>query len=86
MWAYILENMTETQYRNNQPVFCLINEFEIDDEHVFIDRDDRSERTELEELFEMLSNGDRLIVRSVTDFADTLVELTEVKRQRHHFV
>ena len=81
MWAYILENMTETQYRNNQPVFCLVNEFEIDDEHVFIDRDDRSERIELNELIDKLSSGERLIVRSVTDFADTLVELTEVFQQ-----
>lgn len=78
MWAYILENMTKTSYRNNQVVFRLINEFEIDDEHVFIDRDDSSERLELDELLEKISGGERLIVRSVTDFTDSLVELTEV--------
>lgn len=78
MWVYILENKTQTQFRSNQTVFRLINEFEIDEEHIFIDGDDSFERPELDELIDKISGGERLIVRSVTDFADSLVELTDV--------
>ena len=76
IWAYILENQGIQDSRSNQPVFLLINELGIADDNMVFDDD--TDRPELDWLLSELSAGDRLIVRSVEDMADTIEELTDI--------
>lgn len=76
IWAYILENQGVQDSRSNQPVFLLINELGIADDYIVFD--DATARPELNGLLSELNAGDRLIVRSVEDMADTLEEVTAV--------
>ena len=75
-WAYILENQGVEDLRSNQPVFLLINEMGIADDYIVFDDD--TARPELDGLLSELSAGDRLIVRSVEDMADTIEDLTDI--------
>ena len=75
IWAYILENQGVEDLRSNQPVFLLINELGIPDDYIVFDED--IARPELNRLLSELSAGDRLIVRSVEDIADTVEGLTD---------
>ena len=76
IWAYVLENQGVEDLRSNQPVFLLINELGIADDYIVFD--DNTARPELDRLLSELSVGDRLIVRSVEDMADTMENLTDI--------
>lgn len=76
IWAYVLENQGIQDSRSNQPVFLLINELDIADDYIVLDED--TARPELNRMLSELNTGDRLIVRSVEDIADTIEELTGV--------
>ena len=76
IWAYILENQGAEDLRSNQPVFLLINELGISDDYIVFDDD--IARPELNGLLSELSAGDRLIVRSVEDMADTVEGITDI--------
>lgn len=76
IWAYVLENQGAEDLRSNQPVFLLINELGISDDCIVFDDD--TARPELDWLLSELSAGDRLIVRSVEDLANTLEAVTAV--------
>ena len=76
IWAYVLENQGVEDLRSNQPVFLLINELGIADDYIVFD--DNTARPELDGLLSELSVGDRLIVRSVEDMADTMENLTDI--------
>lgn len=76
IWVYVLESMGEQELRSNQPVFLLVKEFEVEDEYLFFDN--TSERPELEKLIDCIDNGDKLIIRSVEDMADSLSDLVSV--------
>lgn len=76
IWAYVLENQGVQDLRSNQPVFLLINELGISDDYIVFDDD--TTRPELNGLLSELNAGDRLIVRSVEDMADTMTELQTV--------
>ena len=76
IWAYVLENQGVEDLRSNQPIFLLINELNISEDHIAFDSD--TARPELSWLLAELSAGDRLIVRSVEDMADTLTDLQMV--------
>lgn len=76
IWAYILESMSKQDLRSNQPAFLLIKEFELEDKYLFFDN--TSERHELEKLLDCMGIGDKLIIRSVEDIADSLSELASV--------
>ena len=75
-WVYILENQGIEDLRSNQPVFHLINELDISDDYIAFDDD--TARSELDGLRAKLNAGDRLIVRSVEDLADTIEDLTDI--------
>ena len=76
IWANVLENQGVEDLRSNQPVFLLINELGIADDYIVFD--DNTARPELDRLLSELSVGDRLIVRSVEDMADTTENLTDI--------
>lgn len=75
LWAYILEVGKDESSRTNAPVFQLIKELEIEDANCFFDIDGTGSRPELKDLLEQIQHGDRLIVRSAVDLADTIEEL-----------
>lgn len=76
IWAYVLENMGPTDFRNNQNVFLLIKDLEISENNQYFDSN--LERLELFKLIEVLQSEDRLAIRSVLDLADTLSGLISV--------
>lgn len=76
IWAYILENQGVEDLRSNQSVFLLINELGISDDYIVFD--DNTTRPELNGLLSELNAGDRLIVRSIEDMADTVEGITDI--------
>ncbi len=78
LWAYVLENVENKDFRNNQPLFLLIKDLEIEDDRIFIDNDADKSRPELKKLLEVLQSGDRLAIRSVQDLSDNLADLISV--------
>lgn len=76
IWAYILENMGVEDLRSNQSVFLLIKDLEIEDRYLFFDNS--LERPELEKLLSCMAVGDKLIIRSVEDIADSLSDLANI--------
>ncbi len=76
--AYVLENVENKDFRNNQPLFLLIKDLEVEDNRIYIDSDTDKSRPELENLLQVLQSGDRLAIRSVQDLADTLSDLISV--------
>ena len=76
IWAYVLENQGVEDLRSNQPIFLLINELNISEDYIAFDSD--TARPELSWLLAELNAGDRLIVRSVEDMADTMTDLQTV--------
>ena len=74
-YAYVLENVEMKEQRNNQPLFLLIEQLEVEDKNLYIDGDTSSKRLELKKLLEEIQPTSRLIVRSVVDFSDTLIGL-----------
>lgn len=75
VWAYVMENGNGVEKHSNQPVFQLIQKMELADEQLVFDQDNR---TEFCKLLESLSVGDKLIIRSVADLADDLMNLITV--------
>ena len=74
LYAYILENSDNEEKRNNQSLFQLIEQMEIEDNNLFFDMDGE-ERTELLKLYKLLQPEDRLVIRSVLDIADSIEDL-----------
>ena len=71
-----MENGNGVEKHSNQPVFQLIQKMELADEQLVFDQDNN--RTEFCKLLESLSVGDKLIIRSVADLADDLMNLITV--------
>lgn len=78
VYAYVFENIVFTEKRDNQQLFLLIKDFEIEDDNLFIDKDSDTSRPELKQLIEVIKPQSRLAIRSVTDLADTFLELKSV--------
>ena len=76
--AYVLENIENKDFRNNQPLFLLIKDLEIEDDNIFIDSDTDKSRPELQNLLGVIKPGDRLAIRSVQDLSDILSDLIGV--------
>lgn len=76
VWAYVMENGNGVEKHDNTPVFQLIQKMELADEQLVFDQDNN--RTEFCKLLESLSVGDKLIIRSVADLADDLMNLITV--------
>ena len=76
VWAYIMENGDGVENHNNTSVFQLIQKLELTDDQLVFDQDNN--RTEFCKLLESLSVGDKLIIRSVADLADDLMNLINV--------
>ena len=74
LYAYILENSDNEEKRNNQSLFQLIEQMEIEDNNLFFDMDGE-EKTELLKLYKLLKPEDRLVIRSVLDIADSIEDL-----------
>lgn len=74
--AYFLENQGVLDMRSNTPVFKQILKLKIKDCDIFSDLE--LSRPELHTALDILQKGDRLIVRSIQDLADTEKNLLEV--------
>jgi len=74
-FAYFIENTTDSNI-DNSGLFRRITDLEIDENEIYIDEEDCKE--ELENLLDVLENGDRLVVRSVIDLAEEAKDLLEV--------
>lgn len=72
-YAYFLE-IQKYEDRNNQKVFQIINDLELPEEQVFAD-DNPDDRPELENLIDILEEGDLLIIRSVKDITKDITPL-----------
>ena len=75
-YAYVLENTTKEDKRDNSPLFNLINDLDLDEEQLCFDID--SKRVGLIPFLNKLSSGDKLLVRSVEDLSDTIENLIEI--------
>ena len=75
VWAYVIENTFEINFQSNQEIFKLINEIGIADENCFFDMGGDTKRPELKSLLEQIPSSDTLIIRSITDIADTTEDL-----------
>ena len=73
-YAYFIENVG-IDNRDNTRLFNRIRELYIDENEVYLDTEDSKE--ELEKLLNELDYQDRLVVRSVTDLADTAKSLLD---------
>lgn len=73
VWAYVMENGDGVEKHSNQPVFQLIQKMGLTDDQLVFDQTEA--RTEFCKLLESLQTGDKLIIRSVEDLADDLMDL-----------
>lgn len=76
VWAYVMENGNGVEKHDNTPVFQLIQKMGLTDDQLVFDQDNN--RTEFCKLLESLQTGDKLIIRSVADLADDLMNLINV--------
>lgn len=76
VWAYVMENGDGVEKHSNQPVFQLIQKMGLTDEQLVFDQTE--DRVEFCKLLESLQTGDKLIIRSVADLADDLMNLITV--------
>lgn len=77
-YAYVLENVDIIEKRDNQPLFLLIEQLEVKDENLYIDKDTDIERMELKKMLSEIQPYSRLLVRSIVDLADTFTILKSV--------
>ena len=73
VWAYVMENGNGVEKHDNTPVFQLIQKMGLTDEQLVFDQTE--DRVEFCKLLESLQTGDKLIIRSVEDLADDLMDL-----------
>ena len=66
-----LSDGTIIEKRDNQPLFLLIEQLEVKDENLYIDKDTDIERMELKKMLSEIQPYSRLLVRSIVDLADT---------------
>lgn len=72
-YAYFLD-IQKYEDRSNQKVFQIINDLELPEEQVYCD-DNPDDRTELQNLIEILQEDDLLIIRSVKDITGDITPL-----------
>jgi len=78
LYAYFLDIQPGETDRNNSKIFQLIQELDIADAQIFAD-DNPADRAELYTMLDLLTAGDMLIIRSVTDLTDDInVLLTDL--------
>lgn len=73
VWAYVMENGFGAAEHSNQPVFDLIQKVGVADEQIVFEQTE--DRPELRKLLERLNEADILIIRSVADLADSVMDL-----------
>lgn len=78
-YAYVIENMTPEDKRDNTPIFQLINDLDLDEDAIWFDID--FNRSGLLPFIQNLKSGDKLLIRSVEDLADTLEGLIEIFKE-----
>ena len=76
VWAYVMENGFGAEEHSNQPIFELIQKVGVADEQTVFEQTE--DRPELCKLLERLDEEDILIVRSVADLADDVMDLIRV--------
>ena len=76
-YVYFLENQGVDDNRSNSKVFNVIQAMNIPEEQVFSD-ETPYDRSELQAMVEMLSEGDTLVIRSVVDLVGSINELLEM--------
>lgn len=81
LWAYFLENKSSTYNIDNRPLFCLIRDAALCDDSVFVDDIRDLKRPELAKLFGAVAAGDTVMVRSLTDLADTPTTLLSILQE-----
>lgn len=75
-WGYVLENFTE-KTKDNSPLFLLINDLDIEDNYLFFDMDTK-EKVELGSLLKSITPQSTLLIRSIEDLGEDLVEVIAV--------
>lgn len=78
LWAYFTENKSKIYNVDNKPLFCLIRDAALHEDNIFIDDIRDTERPELVKLFGAVAAGDTLMVRSLSDLADTPAMLIRI--------
>lgn len=79
LWAYFTTNTKKLFQVNNSAVFSLIQDGQLDDNHIYTDDVDGG-REELGELLDAVKQGDIVMIRSLVDLADSGVELVNALR------
>ncbi len=74
-YGYIIENTTQ-DYIDNSPLFRMINDLDIGEDEIYVDKFDSKEQ--LNELLSVLTADDRLVIRSVIDIAFEAKELLRI--------
>ena len=76
VWAYVMENGFGAEEHSNQTVFEMVQKIGVADEQIVFEQTE--DRPELCKLLERLHDEDILIVRSVADLADDVINLIRV--------
>lgn len=75
IYAYFIENTGE-KYIDNTGVFKLINDLDIQENNIYIDKEESKDQ--LEKLIEIMNYEDKLVIRSINDIARTGKEISVV--------
>ena len=70
VYAYILENVLKAYEVDNKSIFKLVKECGLPETSIYIDKMDDSTRPELQNLQNIVADGDTILVRSLLDLAD----------------
>ncbi len=79
IWAYFLENTSSLYSIDNTPLFREIKELGIEEDRVYVD-DITKEQVALKKL-EIISRGDTVLVRSISDLGASGVEMMAMLKQ-----
>lgn len=71
IYAYMLENTSDVVEIDNTPLIKVIREVSIHEDEVYVDAIDDTHREELKQLIQRVQGGDTVIVRSLSDIANS---------------
>lgn len=77
IYGYMLENTNQYLEINNQLLIKLLNESNVNEENIYIDKIEDYKRPSLRELNDLLKAGDLLIVRSLSDLCNNIKTLED---------
>ena len=75
VWAYVLEVVDKEDERENQPLFQMIQEMDVEYDNIIVD--DTQDQPELKNLLGVIPKQDSILVRSIVDLAGSTQELQD---------